>query len=417
MIKIFSRFSKKKISTIDQIETTTTTSKLTLQETKELMLDQVNASDEMGLQRIEAYVERPVQQLLRKLLENRQAEISPTYDLIDGFRFTTVESLLDDKAHSKDSAESLLNRLNQLDILVKQFFDAVSVCPHCQSAAITIHTCCPKCTSRCIVKTSLTEHIPCGNIAERERFVHEVCPKCGDVLVHGQYRDMGRWYICRACHERFEAPQLDLICRKCSNEFTTQNALIQMIYKYTLNPARESEVRQNVTSLESIHALLTKLGFVVEMPGSIIGDKSGIQQYFTIIATKPDEKSSTLVIDHRVNEREVSASELILFIYKLSEIQVDLAIFIAIPRLSETAKRIAEGYQILVVEGSPTDNDKLSTLNNAIHERLTQIESQQSLPAPPIEDPILKAGFEQLKRLDERLKRLGDTPTPPPEKK
>jgi predicted RNA-binding Zn-ribbon protein involved in translation (DUF1610 family) len=224
--------------------------------------------------------------------------------------------------------------------------------------------------SRYIAKTSLTEHIPCGNIDARERFVHEACPKCGRLLIQGQYRDMGRWYICRACRERFETPQLDLTCRTCGNEFTMQEALIQTISKYPLNPARESEIRQNVTSLESIHALLTDLGFVVEMPGSLVGEKSGIQQYFSLIATNSNKEN--IVIEHRVNEPEVNASQLILYLYKLSEIHTDLPIFVAIPRLSDTAKQIAEGYQITVIEGIPTNTNQLSTLKQVINEHLTQ---------------------------------------------
>jgi ssDNA-binding Zn-finger/Zn-ribbon topoisomerase 1 len=370
-MKFLNRFSRKKLPTSDPIPTNETPmSKLKFHDIKDLMRDPTKVDGEVELQRMEAYVERPVQQLLRKLLETNPAEIVPTYDLERGFRYTTVETLLYDNAENIESAEAFLERLHRLDILEKQFFDTVSVCPSCRSTTVTLHNHCPKCTSRYIAKTSLTEHIPCGNIDERERYLHETCPKCGLPLVQDQYRDMGRWYICRACRERFETPQLDLICRTCSNEFTMQDALIQTISKYSLNPARESEIRQNVTSLESIHALLTDLGFVVEMPGSIVGEKSGIQQYFSLIATNSNKEN--IVIEHRVNEPEVNASQLILYLYKLSEIHTDLPIFVAIPRLSDTAKQIAEGYQIKVIEGIPTDKNQLSTLKQVIHEHLTQ---------------------------------------------
>jgi hypothetical protein len=78
------------------------------------------------------------------------------------------------------------------------------------------------------------------------------------------------------------------------------------------------------------------------------------------------------VIEHRVNEPEVTASQLILYLYKLSEIQVDLPIFVAIPQLSTTAKQIAEGYQILVIEGIPTDHDQVTMLKQLINERFTR---------------------------------------------
>jgi hypothetical protein len=326
---------------------------------------------------MEAYIERPTQQLLRHLLGTTPAEITPTYHLASGFRYTDVETILTDNARPDKTSETLLEHLYLLDILEKQFFDTVSVCPYCHSPIITLHNHCPKCTSRHIAKTSLTEHIPCGNIDEREHYLQNTCPKCEQRLIPGHYRDMGRWYICRACNERFETPQLDLICRKCGNEFTMQEALIQTISKYTLNPKRENEIRQNITSLESIYALLLDFGFEVEMPGSILGEKSGIRHYFSLIATNANKE--TIVIDHQVNEPNVTASQLILYLYKLSEIQADLPIFVAIPQLSTTAKQIAEGYQILVIEGTPTTDDQLTMLKQLINQRFTP-----KIPATPV---------------------------------
>ena len=382
-MKFLNRFSRKKTP---KPESTSSNDKpmseLKFHDIKDLLRNPAQADGEAELQRMAAYIERPTQKLLRHLLETKPAEITPTYDLTSGFRYADVEALLIEKTKDHKSPETFLDHLYQLDILEKQFFDTVSVCPYCQSPIITLHNHCPKCTSRHITKTSLTEHIPCGNIDEREHYLHNTCPKCERPLVPGQYRDMGRWYVCRACHERFETPQLDLICRKCGNEFTMQDALIQPISQYALNPKRESEIQQNVTSLESIYALLLDLGFEVEMPGLIIGEKSGIQHYFSLIATNADNKN--IVIEHRVNEPEVTASQLILYLYKLSEIQADLPIFVAIPQLSTTAKQIAEGYQIMVIEGIPTDRDQLTMLKQLINERFTP--ETYSVPAEKLLD-------------------------------
>jgi hypothetical protein len=43
---------------------------------------------------------------------------------------------------------------------------------------------------------------------------------------------------------------------------------------------------------------------------------------------------------------------LILYIYKTSEVKVDIPVFVAIPSMNETARKIAEGHEILLVEGS-----------------------------------------------------------------
>jgi len=351
--------------------------RLDFDEIRGLMLTKPEAEEEIKLERMKAYIERPTQKLLRGLLESGgKTEILPTYDPSFGFRYKALESAFDENV-SPAEAEELLERLNHLEILRKHFFDTVSACPVCGSTFLTLHYRCPKCTSRHIVKTGLTEHIPCGNIEEREKYYSghwkPTCPKCGARLAEGEYRDMGLWYICRECGEKFEHPHLNLICRKCDTQFTTQTAVVREISKYSLNPDKEQEVRQNVTSLESINELLTELGFSVEMPASVIGEKSGIQHNFSLIAKKMfGSRENIVAIDHAVGDIEVGASPLILYTYKISEVKVDLPIFVAIPKLSEAAKRIAQGYNLLVIEGIPQNEEQLAMLQDEIQKRLSE---------------------------------------------
>ena len=112
-----------------------------------------------------------------------------------------------------------------------------------------MHNRCPKCRSHNVEKTSLTEHIPCGNIDQKEKYKDDRCPKCGEPLVEGQYRNMGRWYVCQECGERFEHPELDLVCRCCNKNFTLKEAQVVKIEKFLLNSNRKKEIRQNVASL------------------------------------------------------------------------------------------------------------------------------------------------------------------------
>lgn len=351
--------------------------KLNFDEIRELMLTNPDVAEEIELKRKEAYIERPTQRLLRDLLESgKEATVLPTYDQSFGFRYETVESAFDENVSPKET-EELLERLFQLHVLKKSFFDTVSACPACGSTFITLHYQCPKCASHHIAKTGLTEHIPCGNIDEKDKFNQghslPICPKCGSKLIEGEYRDMGFWYICRGCAEKFEHPNLELICRKCGNQFTTRTAIVREISQYFLNPDKEQEIRQNVTSLESINGLLTELGFSVEMSAAAVGEKSGIQHNFSIIAKKTfGDRENIVAIDHAVADTEVGAPPLILYLYKISEVRVDLPIFVAIPKLSESAKRIAQGYNLLVIEGIPREKGQLATLHDEIQKRLSE---------------------------------------------
>jgi predicted RNA-binding Zn-ribbon protein involved in translation (DUF1610 family) len=336
-------------------------------------LGNYKTDDELNAERKEAYMMTSTQSLLRDLLKKgKNTEICPNYDASIGFVYESIEPALEGE-NSSEKAEEFLEGLAQLDILKKSFFDTASSCPYCESTIMTLHYSCPKCKSHHIVKTSLTEHIPCGFIAEREKYNDEKCPRCGVFLVEDQYRDMGKWFTCRNCKEKFEHPKLEIICRKCNSNFSIEESKIIEIPKYTLNTARKEEIRQNVASLDGINKLLKELSFQIETPGIIVGKKSGIQHHFSVVARKNvNSHEITVAIDHAASDNEVQSPPLIFFIYKTSEIDVDLPIFIAIPKLSDTAKKTAQAHQILVLEGSPESQEIIDQIKRESLLRLAQ---------------------------------------------
>ena len=335
-------------------------------------------------ERTEAYIEPKTRDLLRKLLqEGDNEEITPYYTPASGFVYQ-IPSNISDKNEKGALSRSLLENLTRLDILQKSFFDAVSTCPNCQSTLLTLHNRCPKCQSHNVEKTSLTEHIPCGYIDQRDKYLQNRCPKCGQQLLEGQYRNMGRWYVCQECGEKFENPEYDVICRNCSKTFTIKEAQVLEIPKFKLNLARKKEIRQNVASLEDIRAILNGLGFNIEIPGLLIGQKSGMQHHFSLIAKKQiNGKEVLIALDHAISESEVQSSPLILYVYKTSEVKVDIPMFVAIPNLSETAKKIAQGHEILLVEGSTEEPEVKAKIKNEIEARIAQISQK------PIDESII----------------------------
>lgn len=350
-------------------------------ESKEHLLTAADLDYDFQTERKQAYMEGPTQNLLRSLLKKgKTGEILPSYDPASGFIYKTIEPALEEVSHEK--AKEFLERLTRLDILKKSFYDTIAACPHCNSTIMTLHYKCPKCKSHNIVKTSLTEHIPCGLITERENFFAGKCPRCGEHITQDQCRSMGRWYICTECSEKFEHPQLEILCRKCNRSFTIEESKILEIPKYSLNIERRNEIRQNVASLENITKLLQDFNFKVETPGIAIGQKSGMQHHFSMMARKyVQDQEIVVAIDHAVDETEVQSHPLILFIHKTSELQVDIPIFLAIPKLNETAKKIANGYRILLIEGSPESQEAIDQIRREIDLRLTQKTPQSQTEA------------------------------------
>ena len=223
----------------------------------------IDLEDKIELERREAYIEPKTRDLLRILLQyGDNKEIIPTYSSGVGFIYQIEDRACKDEINTI-SIDFLL-KLSRLDILKKSFSDSVASCPNCGSILLTFHNRCPKCKSHNIEKSSLTEHIPCGFIEQKEKYVNDRCPKCGETLVEGKYRNMGRWYICQECRDRFENPEFDLICHNCKTNFPIKEATIREIPKFSLNLQRKKEIRQNVASLEDIRALLKELGFTVK---------------------------------------------------------------------------------------------------------------------------------------------------------
>jgi ssDNA-binding Zn-finger/Zn-ribbon topoisomerase 1 len=347
------------------------------------LITSIATEDKIELERKEAYIEPNTRDLLRRLLQCcEKHEIIPTYAPDSGFIYhiSSPDTL---ENHSEKISKSFLENLARLDILDKNFFDSISSCPNCQSSIITLHYRCPKCKSHNIIRSSLTEHIPCGCIDQRNNYKDDMCPKCGEQLTEGQYKNMGRWYVCNQCAERFENPEFDAVCRSCNKNFPIKEATVLEVPKFKLNLRRMKEIRQNVASLENIRTLLSDLGFSIEMPGFAMGHKSGMQHHFSLIGKKIVNGNETIIaLDHSVSESEVQASPLILYIYKTSEVKVDIPIFIAMPKLNETAKKIAEGHNILVIEGSTDQQDLMEYIKQQIQNRIDLNAPVEQEPSP-----------------------------------
>jgi hypothetical protein len=78
---------------------------------------------------------------------------------------------------------------------------------------------------------------------------------------------------------------------------------------------------------------------------------------------------------------------LILYIYKTSEIKVDVPIFVAVPKLSETTHQIAQGHNILIVEGSTDAPEVLGKIKNEIEDRISQVTQNKPIFEKQNEDP------------------------------
>ncbi|HEW89913.1 MAG TPA: hypothetical protein ENG43_01040 [Candidatus Bathyarchaeota archaeon] len=292
--------------------------------------------------------------LLTAVLDRGITRIEPTFVPRGGLRYLVAEEVTGlDPAR----AFQLLENMHQLGIFRKVLYDKTVFCPDCGSHEISIHFNCPNCGSMDTVKLSLIEDMSCGYIDKEERFRTErglVCPHCGRPLVKPgeDFRRVGIWYTCRSCESEFDIPIVTYTCRRCGRSFSMEESRYEPVYAYELDASVKDAAFIMRGILSSIIGLLRSRGFNIQAPGFVNG-RSGEEHMFDLIAQLGPEKS--MAIDVFVSDSYVPERVVTLMFAKLYDTAFGDAFLIAVPRLREEARRLANLYRIRLVEGSTRD--------------------------------------------------------------
>lgn len=241
--------------------------------------------------------------LLRKLLDEEVDEITPSIDFISEYevRYPIFEDLV---GYSRSKINEILESLVKKDILKRELFDQVPICPNCQSKKIKVSLRCPNCNSFNIEKEEMLEHLPCGAVRPRIDFKHGnelICPKCGERLeaIGVDYSRMGRSYICNECGEKFDLPLLQWRCFTCSTSFSSTEFEMEPIYAYRLNKKMKKRVEKWVTQHQGarkrMEEFLKQQGYNVDTSVHIQGE-SGID-YTVAIYADHKERNEKIVAE------------------------------------------------------------------------------------------------------------------------
>jgi len=246
--------------------------------------------------------------------------------------------------------------LVEAGIFRRELYDKTIYCPRCGSANVSIQYCCPFCLSFDIKKSSLIEHIKCGYMDIEEKFVSGdglICPKCKRQLnvEDVDYRRAGLWCTCNKCGRSFDIPVPRHFCRNCQTNFTFENAKIKEAYTYRLNEDIVKTAASEWAVLAPIKKLLEDKGFKVETPGFMEG-RSGVKHMFDIIAYNNGRKPEKLAINISTSPdgKPVPEHAIIDMFAKTYDSNIEKAILIAIPKISENGRKLANHYKIRLIE-------------------------------------------------------------------
>ncbi len=320
------------------------------------------------VERLDLYKDHDTQILLSKFLSGEIKELEPIFDPKLGYCYPAVEAIVGDQPR----ADVFLNKLYEADILERKLYDKIIYCPKCNGPNISVRYCCPYCKSYDIKKSSLIEHVKCGYMDVEENF-HKgnklTCPKCHEELKKPDvdYRRAGIWCTCKDCSKSFDIPIAKQFCRNCRQDFTFEDIIIKNVYSYTLKEAAREEAALGQVLIAPIREFLMETGLKVE-GSTFLKGKSGANHLFDIVARDNQERPRVTVIDvATTTENVVSEQPVIALFAKIFDVSPDNAYLIAIPKVSENGKRMAESYKIRIIEAK---NQKEAT--RALKEKMLE---------------------------------------------
>jgi transposase-like protein len=304
------------------------------------------------MNRTELCKDSNTQVFLSKFLSDEITELEPVYDSKIGYRYPIVEAIVG----GASDAEEFLNKLHEAGILERRLYDKLVYCPTCGSPNISVHYCCPYCKSFNIQKSALIEHVKCGYMDVEGNFRKGnklVCPKCHEELKKPDvdYRRAGIWCACKDCDKNFDIPTTAHFCRDCHANSSFEDAVIKGVYSYSLKEEVREEAAVGWVVIAPIRKLLQENGFEVESPAFLKG-KSGANHMFDMAAYKGDKTRKVTVIDLASSSTENAVTEqpVIALFAKIFDVTPDNAYLIAIPKMSDNGKKMAELYNIRVLE-------------------------------------------------------------------
>lgn len=122
------------------------------------------------------------------------------------------------------------------------------------------------------------------------------------------------------------------------------------VYAYSLNEKVRGEISLGWIFVSPIREFLLQNGFEVEAPAFMKG-RSGANHMFDLAVYQKGKRGVTVVDMAASKEDVVSEQPVIALFAKIYDVSPESAFLVAIPKLSENGNRMAQLYNIKVVEG------------------------------------------------------------------
>ncbi len=251
-----------------------------------------------------------------------------------------------------------LERLAEPKILLKQFDNKILACPKCDYFSdIRVHYKCQKCASMDIEMIKLSEHLACGTVHEKSRYIKadkNICPQCNAEISLDTLKIVGVTFQCNSCNETFSDPLEFVYCKKCKGEFSLKEAEFTNSYTYLANPDFKEEI---ITSMytSTLALILKDSGFKIQ-ESSLIKGKADLPLNFTLIANKKDE---TYAIEILHSDKGIKLQDILPSVAKFDDVGYAKPFIIALPQIDDEARNFLESKRISHIASANLDDVKM----------------------------------------------------------
>jgi diguanylate cyclase (GGDEF)-like protein len=187
-------------------------------------------------------------EFLEYLAKEKIERIEPEYNMAarNGYTYKVAADFF----KTTDGSEiEQLKYLADKQVLTKEFFDKVLLCPYCFNHDINVRETNPTNHSANINVVDMVNHFSCGYVGGEGEFlqgIKYVCPKCHKELRHigVDYDKPGKIYLDMVTGEKFTEPEIYCQCRNCKNLFDADDAVRREIPAFVVMARAAEAVKQ-----------------------------------------------------------------------------------------------------------------------------------------------------------------------------
>jgi DNA-directed RNA polymerase subunit RPC12/RpoP len=284
--------------------------------------------------------------------------LDPVFDLEYGYKYPNVE-----KAINKDSdgAVALLEDLYEGGVLDSQVYDMEIRCPECGSPNVSTRYLCPVCGSFHIKKTILMEHLDCGYLGNLVTYGDPlVCPKCGQPLIEGAYRNAGSIYECADCKKQIDTPFVNHWCRNKGVNFSFENAIYQGRFSYFPTKETKEDIERGIIFISPITKIFENLGLKKMDDPKIVGS-SGVELVFDAGYQGAGRK---YFVDILQGKELFGELDILREYGKITDSKVETFVLV-LPGLDNKATSMVKSYKMSMID-APTPGEIQAKLTSAL---------------------------------------------------